>query len=134
MGTPAVVDAEVGAREFVQADPKTEAIAGLDIFIPVGAGLGEGLGVGKDHTAEQAVAGDAKPVFGFEIEHVRAAIPPLDVTSARIAVRVPSGARKKKVRGTTIAQREPVKAPDGKDVVVPGRERDIFPGDRKSTV
>ena len=40
MGAPAVVDAEIGAREFVQADPEAETIAGLDIGILVGTWLG----------------------------------------------------------------------------------------------
>lgn len=70
MGTPAIVDAEVGAGEFVQADPEAETIAGLDIAIFIGTWLGEGLGICKDNAAQQAVGRDAISVFGFKIEHV----------------------------------------------------------------
>ena len=52
MGAPCVVDAEVRAGEFIQADPDAQAIAGLDIFIPIRSGLGEGFGVGEDHSAQ----------------------------------------------------------------------------------
>ena len=122
MGAPTVVYTEIGAGEFVQADPEAETIARLDIGILVRTGFGEGLGVRKHHTAEQTITSDAEAVFGFQVEHIEAAIAALDIAPAGIAVGVPAGAREEKVGGTPVAQREPVVTPEGKDIVAARRE------------
>ena len=91
------------------------------------------MGVCKHHTAEQTITGDSEAVFGFQVDHIEAAIAALDIAPAGIAVGIPAGAGKEQVRGTAVAKREPVVAPEGKDVVaargeVTDRKGDKLPG------
>jgi len=118
MRAPAVVDTKIGPGELIETDPDAQSIARLDIFISGRSGLGKGLGVGKEHSAQQPVRSDAEAVFRFEIQHVEAPVSSLDIATGGIAIRVPSGAWHEQIGRVTIARREPVIAPEGQYVMI----------------
>ena len=77
-----IVEGDIRSGEFVELDADAGAPAGVDGFEAVGYRLGKALGIDKDDAAEGAIGGEAETVFGFQVEHVLAPEPTLDVTTA----------------------------------------------------
>jgi len=87
-----VVDGAIGPGKFIQLHPDAEPCPRFHDLEFVIGNLGEGLGIGENHSAKQAVAGDSKPEFRFQVEHVLSPETPLDIFPSRIVIGIPARA------------------------------------------
>ena len=77
-----IVEGDVGSGEFVELDADAGTPAGVDGFEAVGYRLGKRCSIDKDYAAKEAVGSDAETVCGFQVEHIPAAEPSLDIAAA----------------------------------------------------
>src|SRR5580658_3061205 len=116
MEAPAVVQADVLMREFIQLYSYAEPIARGDSFKTIGYGFREGLAVYKHDSPEKSIAGNTKTVFGFEVEHVFSPEPAADITSAEIFIGIGLGRRQQKI-GRMVVEVEDVIGPKRQGIV-----------------
>lgn len=127
MEAEAVVEGDIGVREFIQLDAKACTPAGGDSLKAIGNGFCVGLGVYEYYSAEEAITCYTISIFCFQVDHVFSSEAAADIAAAHIGIGVRLRRRQQQVGGIVI-EVEDVVGPEGQGVVGTGGQVEVVAG------